>query len=160
ANFLPLCLQGQYKIVVQHPLYPLVLSTFASRDLSFFPRAKILSLGTGLLVVIITFLITKDLFGMIIASLASVLLIFNLMFLTASSHVACETLLILFMLLSWYFMVKGVENHRYWVGAGLTAGLAYLTKGTGLFAVPIFIVSNVLIFRLTAARNKWFWLFF
>lgn len=53
SNFLQFLLSGEYQAVVQKPLYPLLLSTFASNELVFFPRAQVLSLVMGLLVVVV-----------------------------------------------------------------------------------------------------------
>ena len=63
SNFLHLCLTGAYKAAVQKPLYPLLLSTFASRDLAFFDEARVFSLVMGLLVIIALFYVAKDLYG-------------------------------------------------------------------------------------------------
>jgi len=159
-NFISTCFNGQYKIVAQHPLYPLLLSHFATRDLSFFPKAKLLSLVLGLLVVISLFFIVKEMLGETVAFVASALLAFNTSFLIRSSHVDCEPLLILFILLSWYFIVKGFDNSKYWIWAGIAGGLAYMTKGTGLFVLPLFVMANLVVFGSKVIKNKSFWLFF
>ncbi len=159
-NFIKLCLTGEYKIANQHPLYLLVLSPFATRNLSFFPEAQLATLLMGLVVVLVLFYVARNLFGDTAAKIASVLLIFNVAFLERSSSVDCEPLLILFVLLAWYFMIKGLNENRYWGWAGAAAGLAYMTKGPAILLLPIFAISNLLIFRLKILKNKYFWLFF
>ena len=160
SGFLPMCLTGKFKIAEQHPLPLLLLSTFASRDLSFFTEAKLLSLFIGLLFVVVLFFATKNLFGQSVAFLSSFLMVFNIAFLVRSSNVTVEPLLMLFLLLSWFFMVKGLDSNRLWILAGISTGLAYMTKGPAISMIPIFVISNLIIFRLRILKNLYFWLFF
>jgi 4-amino-4-deoxy-L-arabinose transferase-like glycosyltransferase len=158
-NFLQLCVTGTFKIAEQHPAYLLALSTFASRDLTFFRNAQFFTLAVGLVVVLITFSAGRRLFGEHAAALAALLLSLNSAFLIRSSNVAVETMLMAFMLLAWYFIIQGVTDRRYWAAAGLAAGLAYMTKGTGLFLVPVFVAFTLLHLRWGALRSRHFWLF-
>ena len=95
ARFLTMCLNGEYKIANQHPLYLLILSTVASRDLSFFPMAKAITLVIGLLVVLVVFVVARDLFGRTAAYVATVLMAFNTALLERATHVTVEPLLLL-----------------------------------------------------------------
>ena len=160
SNFLNLSFSGGFKVESQHPLYLLLLSPFASRDLSFFPKAQLVSLVVGLIVVVSLFLIVADLFGSPAAYIATVLLAFNLPFLERSSVVACETLLIIFVLLTWYLTVKGLDQRRYWMLAGIAGGLAYMTKATGILTLPMFVVSSIWTLRLKTLKDKYVWSFF
>lgn len=160
ANFIKLALTGEYKISSQHPLYLLLLSPLASRELAFFSAAKLESLLFGLVVVLILFFAARDLFGDATAKIAAVLLILNVEFLERSSHVDCETLLTVFFLLAWYLMIKGLRDHRYWPWAGLAAGLAYMTKGPEILLIGVFLVASLLVFRLPIVRNRYFWSYF
>lgn len=160
SNFINLCLNGDFTIEPQHPLYLLLLSPFASRDLSFFPKAQLLSLAIGLLVLISLFFIARKLFNQHVSFIATALLAFNASFLERSSVVACETLLMLCVLLTWYCVVRGLDQQKYWLLAGLAGGLAFMTKATGIFTIPMFVLSNMLICRLNMFRNKYFWSFF
>lgn len=87
-------------------------------------------------------------------------LVLNATFLRVSSHVQCETTLMLFMLLRLFCMMKGTLDERYWIGAGIFGGLAYLTKGTGLILVPVFAVATVLTFGPRVLKRTHFWAFF
>src|SRR4030066_1633134 len=138
GNFVNLWKNGNFKVAEQHPLYLLILSTFASRDLSFFTKAQLITLSIGLIVIVCLFFISRNLFDGMVPFLAAFLLSINGSFLERSSHVAVETTLILMILISWSFMVRGVDNERYWLISGLAGGLAFLTKGAGLFLLPIF----------------------
>jgi 4-amino-4-deoxy-L-arabinose transferase-like glycosyltransferase len=141
ANFISLCLTGQFTADVQYPFYPLMLSLFASRDGMFFVSAKLLALLGGVLVIVFFFLVTRDLYGDSTATLAATMLVLNGTFVRTASHVQCETFLMLFVILSAYATFKGAKQPRYWAWAGFAAGFAYLTKGTGLLLlIPGFAV--------------------
>jgi len=159
-SFIKLCLTGEYQIANQHPLYLLFLTPFATRNLSFFPEAQLATLLLGLTDVILLFLIARNLFGETTAKIASVLLVFNMAFLERSSNVDCEPLLILFVLLAWFFMVKGGEDHRFWGWSGVASGLAYMAKGPAILLIPIFAISTVFLYKWKVVKIKYFWLFF
>lgn len=159
-NFIKLCLTGEYKIALQHPLYLLFLSPFASRDLSFFPEAKLATLILGWIVVLILFFITRNLFGDAAAKIGAVLMVFNAAYMERSTHVDCETLLMIFFLSAWYFMIRGLSDNRYWIWAGVSSGLAYMTKGPEILLIPVFFLSGLFVFRFQILKNKFFWYFF
>ncbi len=158
-NFIKLCLTGEYKISLQHPLYLLFLSPFASREISFFPEASLATLILGLVVVLITFFVVRNLFGDVAAKIASVLLAFNTAYLERSTHVDCETLLMIFFILAWYLMIRGLSVNRYWMWAGVSSGLAYMTKGPEILLIPVFILSCLFVFKFKILKNKYFWYF-
>ena len=160
GNFIDMCLSGKYKAAEQHPLYLIILSTFASRDLSFFPTSQLVTLSVGLIVIICLFFISRNVFDGIVPFLATFLLSLNGSFLFRSSNVAVETVLILLLMISWYFMVRGLDKERYWLISGLAGGLAYMTKGSGLFLIPIFIFSTLYNRGIKVLKHKNFYLFF
>lgn len=159
-NFLNLCLTGKYKQANQHPLYPLALSPFASRDISFFINAKIASLVIGLILLLLLFIIARQKYGDLCALIAVFGVLLNHVFLKWTTIVACESLLMLFTLLTMHFILQGFRNNKYWAHAGIFAGLAFLTKGTALFLIPGFVFSSLTIYRLRVLKNKYFWSFF
>lgn len=159
-NFIKLCVTGEYKIALQHPLYLLFLSPFASRDLSFFPEAKLATLMVGWIVVLISFFVIRDLFGDTAARIGSIFMVFNAAYMERSTHVDCETLLMIFFLSAWYFMIRGLSDNRYWIWAGVSAGLAYMTKGPEILLIPVFFLSGLLVFRSQILKNKYFWYYF
>ncbi|MGZ8549222.1 MAG: glycosyltransferase family 39 protein, partial [Chitinophagaceae bacterium] len=160
GNFINLCLSGKYKVAEQHPLYFMILSPFASRNLSFFPTAQFITLSIGLIGIVCLFFISKRFFDGIVPFLATFLLSLNGSFLLRSSNVAVETVLILLILISWYFMVRGVDKERYWLLSGLAGGLAYMTKGSGLFLIPIFIIATVFTQGIKVVKRREYYLFF
>jgi len=114
----------------------------------------------GAAAVVITFFVMGRLFGPLTGILTTFLLILNPLFLEYSSSVACETLLICFVLLWWYFTVRGFKHGKAWIAAGAFAGLAFLTKGTGLFLPIGFIFAGLFMRKLRLFKDKFFWLFF
>ncbi|GFP26893.1 hypothetical protein HKBW3S33_00307 [Candidatus Hakubella thermalkaliphila] len=159
-NALSLLLSGRYRQANQHPLYLLLLSLVASRDISFYPKAKLLTLAIGVVTFIFTFLTARKLFGERVGMLSAIFLLFNQLFMSYTTIVAAESLLALFFLLSWLFMAKGFENNKYFIYAGVFSGLAYLTKGSGLLLIPSFGLSSLLVYRLKVLKNKYFWSYF
>ena len=138
---------GEYLEANRHPLYILLLSPFARRDLSFFAQAKMASLLLGLITVLVIYFVIRKHFGVIAAALAATFLLLNQAFLDASGKVACETLFVLFALLTWHFCTKLKPN---WPLAGVFSGLAYLTKASGLF---LFLAILILLFVIRKLRT-------
>jgi len=159
SSFLYNCLAGDFKSDIQKPLYPLLLSTFASRDIAFFDKAKVASLTMGVFAIIALFYVARNLYGEPVAFLATGGVALNETMIRISSHVQCETTLMLFMLLSLYCMMKGLENGRYWILAGVFAGFSYMTKGTGLVLVPVFMSATLMIVGPKVLRSRHFWAF-
>ncbi|BCA56889.1 hypothetical protein W02_40290 [Nitrospira sp. KM1] len=156
TNFLQLCLSGTYTANNQHPLYPLLLSPFASRDLAFFEHAKLISLAMGWLAVLACFFVGYRLFGLAAGTGGATLLALNELFYQGASHVSCETALILFILLFLYGSIRAMEQTRSgaWAAfAGGCAGLAFMTKGTGLLLVPVYVATHLLQFGFRRAFN-------
>jgi 4-amino-4-deoxy-L-arabinose transferase-like glycosyltransferase len=159
SSFLKNCLTGEFKSDIQKPLYPLLLSTFASRDMAFFDKAKVASLVMGVFALVALFYAARDLYGEPVAFLATGGVALNETMIRISSHVQCESTLMFFMLLSLYCMMKGLENGRYWLLAGVFAGLSYMTKGTGLLLVPVFMSVTLMIVGQKVLRSRHFWAF-
>lgn len=158
-GFLPLSLSGRYTSNNQHPFYPLLLSMIASREPMYFVSSKLVSLAGGLLLVVALFLVARSLYGDAIAILAGTFLILNTTFLRMASHVACETFLMLFVVLSMYASFKCAEQARYWTWLGVLAGLAYLTKGTGLLLIPSIMLLACLQYGWAVGKSRHFWMF-
>lgn len=158
-NFLKLCINGTYKQANQHPMYTLLLSTFATRDISFFVNAKIASLAVGFFLLLFMFILISHIYGDLCASIAVLGMIFNVTFLRWSTLVACESLLMLFSFLCIFFILQGFEDNKNWIWAGTFAGLSFMTKGTGLFLIPGFFIVILLIYKFSIFKNKYFYAF-
>jgi len=145
---------GRYLEANRHPLYILLLSLFARRDLSFFAQAKMMSLLFGLITVLVIYFVIRNHFGVIAAALGATFLCLNQAFLDASGKVACETLLVLFALLTWHFCTKAKPN---WALAGVFSGLAYLTKASGLFLLLAILISLIIMQKLRTFKEEALW---
>lgn len=151
---------GTLSISEQQPLFLYLLFPFAIRSIYFYPVAKLITLFTGFLGVLILPFVFRNLFGFGVAFLSTIFLISNQTFASYSSIVACEPLFTLFFVLAWFFAVKGFENCRYWAFSGIFSALAFLTKANGFFFVFIFFVFCLIVFKKEALKEKYFWLFF
>jgi hypothetical protein len=160
TNFLDLCFTGKYVQANQHPLYILLLTPFASTNISFFINAKIISFIIGLIFLLLLFLVAQKMSGDLPAFVAVFALMLNMIFIEWTTLVACESLLMLFSFLCMYFVIEGFNKNKYWAYAGVFAGLAYLTKGTSLILLPGFGLSALIIYKLKIFKNKYFWSFF
>jgi 4-amino-4-deoxy-L-arabinose transferase-like glycosyltransferase len=134
---------GQWSDGNRQPLLPLVLSTFSSTDWPYFSSAKILNLGLMVLLLALMLWLNGRLFGTQVALLSVVLMIFNPDVRETSARVVAEPLLsILFTLAIYLWYVCVARSDRplrvrvvMLALAGASAGLGYLTKGTGQLLV-------------------------
>ena len=160
GSFLWQSYTGQWPDAEQNPLYHLILSLFARRDIQYFPEAKLATLASGWLTLLTLFFLVRKRAGETVAVVATLLLLFNANFLRLSTVVTVEPFLLLWILLTWYCVVEGFERPRLWGLAGIFAGLAFLSKGPGLFLIPSSAGAICLGTRFRALRSKHFWLFF
>jgi len=145
---------------VRSPLYPALLATFAEREWSFFTWSKILSLSFGLILVLAVYIIGGRLFDHTTGVLAALLLSINMEFILHSTVVLAESLLSLLMLLTWFFMVLALQKPKqikFWMIAGLFAGMTYLAKGTGLIIIISFVLTATLLFSYRIWFRRVFW---
>jgi hypothetical protein len=146
--------EGQVTDGVRPPLYPLLLAPLAERDWAYFTRAKMMTLGLGALTVLVTFLVTRALFNVETGLLAAFLLAANREFHLRASTVYADTLLVLFFVAAWYFLIKSFEQRRFAYLAGFFVGLAYLTKGTGTLLLVAWGLVAVFHYRGRIFRQK------
>ncbi|MBN1400719.1 MAG: glycosyltransferase family 39 protein [Anaerolineae bacterium] len=148
----------------RHPLLPALLAPIAERDWPYYTRAKFLSLGLGVAGLGATYLLGRRWFSARVGLVAAGLLSLSPPFLHFSSHVMAETLLLVVSLAAWYLMAQALAapeplRWRYALGAGLAAGLAYLTKATALQMVPAFLLVALWRYRQRLWRRKEIYLF-
>ncbi len=162
SNHIQNCWSGVYREATQHPAYLLLLSPFASHDVHFFVRAKIVSFVIGFLFLGFLFWGVRSLFGSACALVAVCFLLANATFINLSTLVACEGLLVLFFILFWFFSALGFEKGKYWLWAGFFSGAAFLTKSLAILILPIFFFSALFLSRPKRSlfSNKYFWGFF
>ena len=162
AQFIPACWRGEYRIDNRHPLYLVLLSFLAKIDPEAFVRMKLMTWGIGFLMVAAFFGMAAHLYDWATATFSTLLLVLNAGFIRYSTMVTCEVLLVLCIMASWYLTIVGFRRPVMWIGAGIASGLAFLTKGTGILVVPVFLVTTVFVYHgnlLRLLRNRYFWSF-
>ena len=87
---------------IRNPLYPALISLFAQRDLSYFTKAKFVSLAIGLAALLTVYLLGRRLYNSGVGLVVMFLLSINNEFRWASSNVLAEVLLVLLFLITWY----------------------------------------------------------
>lgn len=153
---------GQLTDGTRSPLYAAVLAVIARRDWSFFTWAKLISMAFGVLAIVALYLLASRYFNRFTGLAAAYLLSINVEFIVHSATALTESLLVLLFILAWFAMLKALDEPqrpRYWLLAGLLAGLAYLAKGSGQLLVFAFLATAVLFFRGRLLQSKNLWLF-
>lgn len=145
---------GMLTLGNDHPLYPAILSLWASREPAAFTWSKFFSLGWGALTLAVVVWLGRPIFGTVPALAAAVLLSVNWVFLSLSMSLRAEVLLPLFFFVCWAAAWRGFkEDGRWFLVSGLAAGLTLLTKGTG----TLLAICWALAFGAAALRDKALW---
>jgi hypothetical protein len=169
-GFLKACLDGSFPITERHPLYMLVLSLFASRELQFFLNAKVLNLVLGLAVLISFVWMVQRRYGRGPALLAALLYGMSNSLLVGSSNVTQEPLLVLSTLWLWWLLTEpGADpgaasaearpTTRNWVIAGGCLGIAYLAKSPALLVAMAVVAAGLWTAHVRLFSDRRFWLF-
>ena len=123
----------------RHPFLPLILSSFAGPDWSYFSNAKLLNLGLAVVLLLSLVTLLGRLFGFGTGILAAALVALNPDFQRTVVRVVAEPLLSIWFFLFFYFWYRGAAESAEHTGtmrtrmlalSGVMAGLGYLTKGT------------------------------
>lgn len=139
----------------RYPLYPALISLFAERKWAYFSKSKLLSLGLGVMTLLVIFALIREMYGDEVAFLTTLLLGVNEEFSYRCSQAECESLLVLLFFIAWYYTIKGFARWRCWMAAGFFAGLTYLTKGSGQLLLLCFLFSVVILYgRKILAKKK------
>ncbi len=129
------------------PLYFLTVHIFSAIFGDNLFALRLPSAIAGILSVILIYLIlrriTKNEYAGI---LAAALLAVNNLHILMSRSLMMESMLILFILAAIYAFILFLEDKKRWFWLGLSMGLVALTKYTGAFLVPVFLLY-ALIFR-------------
>ncbi len=139
-----------------HPLLPALIAPFAEKHLIYFAKAKLVNIAIGAVAFWVIAWVGLRLAGPIPTFLTLVAISPGLS--NKSAEFTAEPLLLLLTVLTFYGLVNGFERPKLWTMAGIFAGLAYLTKGSGLL---LLIVYALTVFRGApkVVFTMHFWLF-
>ncbi len=115
-------------------------------DIDFFTSAKLIALFSGAGVLILTYLIGKQVFSEKIAVLAVLILASNHFFFSHSFLVEMDMPFTLLLLLSIYFLIKGNEWRNFLL-CGAFAGISYMVKYGAYALFPV--VAVVALINIT-----------
>ncbi len=139
-----------------HPLLPALVTPFAEKDLVYFAKAKLVNVAIGAVAFWAIAWVGWRLVGPAATFLALVAIAPGLS--NKSAEFTAEPLLLLLIVLTFFCLVRGFEQPRVWALAGALAGLAYLTKGSGLLLLMAY---ALMVFRSVPklVLTPRFWLF-
>ena len=153
------CFTGQFPHSNREPLFLLVLSSFAHEGPSFFETGKYVTLVCGVLAVASAGIVAWKVFNPVAGVVTCFCLSMNHFTLQHSTLVSSEPLSMFFTIWALYFILAGVKRRRLWIIGGAMAGLAHLSKSTGILLCGAFAVAVLAMLRGKAFREKHSYLF-
>jgi hypothetical protein len=123
---------GTWTEANRHPLYLAVLGLLAGTDPGYHRRAQLLSVLLGLAALLTIWWAIRRFLGRSVALVTLAYLACNGALLEHSAREACEGLLLIFWTLSLCDFLRPEPQTWRFARGGLWAGLAFLTKGTGV----------------------------
>lgn len=119
--------------------------------------ARLTSALAGLASVYLTYLIGRKLFSEKAGIFTAAFLAVNSYFVWISRVAFQESLLLAFCLASFYFFILSLENKKYYYYCAGFLALAFLTKYTAVFLIPVYLVY-LFIYQKEIFREKFFYL--
>ncbi len=131
----------------RHPLYSMILSLFAEKDIKYFIKSKLVSMIIGnffLLTVFLLFLVKKK-------KVEAILILFilsnNVWFQWHSADVRCEGLYTALLFLAWYLFYSCFKGKLSFFVPGLIVGAAFLSKYSALLMGYSFFITYWVIYK-------------
>ena len=143
------------------PLYSYLISLFYFIFGASYKTAFMVSLAGGLVTIIITFLIAAYIFNKDAGLLAAFLVSIDPVNWLCSEKIWMETTLTALIWLALLFLIKAILNNKNkcFLLAGVTTGLALLTKYSALIIFPIGLSWALLYnFKVIKTRRFWSWI--
>jgi 4-amino-4-deoxy-L-arabinose transferase-like glycosyltransferase len=155
-------LGGTFAESNRHPLYLAFLSLVARPDPAYHRDAQALTVAFGVVALLSCWWTARRHFGRAPAAVLALLLATGRTFVACASRPWCEPLLVALWAQALGSILDGLDARRSrslrpWLLAGSWSGLAYLTKGTGLF-LPVSLALTFLVVeraRAVVDRRAW-----
>ena len=129
-------------IVDVHPLFPLLISLLSKTGLTYEFSGKALSVFFGSVTVVPLYLFAKKGYSKTVGVYTCFLFAIHPYLYIDSSELLRDSTYIFFLVSTVFLAWRGFDEgrYRYFVFAGLTSALAYLTKAEGIFIIFIILV--------------------
>ena len=152
---------GRFTEANRHPLYLALLSCFARPEPAFHRHAQALSVALGLVALLSCWWVARRHAGRGAAAVLALFLAANGTFIGVAGRETCEPLLVAIWAQAVGAILDGARSPRglAWWKAGFWAGLAFLTKGTGLFFPAVVGLTLLLDVGLRAVVDRRAWAF-
>jgi len=151
------CITGTYREANRMPLYIGLLSLLPGGTLRSLLYAKVLTLGIASIGLLVAYACAWRTWGPIAAVAAGAAIAVNSHYLLYGTVVASETLLSLWLTVTWVLLVRYQRGRGDFAPVGASVALAYLSKGSGIFVAPLsLVVAGVKErWRAFASRGVW-----
>jgi Dolichyl-phosphate-mannose-protein mannosyltransferase len=156
---------GRFTESNRHPLYLALLSLFARPERAYHDDGRILAVALGALALLASWWAARRVAGREAAAILAVMLGASGALVWTSTRECADTLLVAFWALSVGTILDGGRreddgpSRRAWLLGGAWAGLAYLSKGPGLFLPVVLALTLLVRRRLRALTEVRAWLF-
>ncbi|MCD6352838.1 MAG: glycosyltransferase family 39 protein, partial [Proteobacteria bacterium] len=127
-----------------HPLYPFLMAVGGSVTGDIELAGKLLGIGLGSLAVVPLYLLGRSLYGVKAGIIGGLFFVFQPYCVRFSVDVLSDPTFLFFFILAFYLgtetITKGGKSSRWSMGAGLSSGLAYLTRPEGILVIVLLMV--------------------
>ena len=154
---------GRFTNANRHPLPLALFSLFARPEPAFHREAQALAVALGVFALLSSWWVARRHFGRTAGVIVAVMLSVSGALLWTASRECADALLVAFWALGTGAILDGAAAPRGalrpWILAGVLGGLAYLTKGPGLFLPICLGIALLARERLRAVRHPGAWAF-
>jgi hypothetical protein len=142
---LPMYLVNLVRAVYEGIAQPLVL-TVMQDQVTYMVMGRAISAAFGTATILLVYLLASRIAGRAAGLLAAFLLACSVLHLRDSHFFSVDTTLTFFSTLTWLYLLRLVQHGdaRAQIGAGVSFGLALLSKYTAAFLVPVIVLAHIL----------------
>jgi hypothetical protein len=136
----------------RHPLYSMILSLFAEKDINYFVKAKLVSMVLGNIFMLLVFLLFLIKNRKIEAIIILLILSNNIWLQWHSADIRCEMLYTILLFLAWYSFYPCFQGKLTFLIPGILTGAAFLSKYSALLIAYSFFITYWIIYKLAGLR--------